>query len=153
MDEHNYGHSYENGSTKPPKNHGGVIAVVLCTMIFLCGILSALGIWDRNEPIVVTPLGDVYFSDSDQPGQSTSNPGTSLPPVSSPDPGNQMQVQLNPVPDQVDNVPQAGGLGLQEIYKMNIPSVVPSPVPSPAAAAAAPVWCCLKGAFWSPTPM
>jgi len=124
MDEHNYGHSYENGSTKPPKNHGGVIAVVLCTMIFLCGILSALGIWDRNEPIVVTPLGDVYFSDSDQPGQSTSNPGTSLPPVSSPDPGNQMQVQLNPVPDQVDNVPQAGGLGLQEIYKMNIPSVV-----------------------------
>ena len=124
MDGRNYQHSYENGSTRPPKNHGGAIAVVMCTLIFLCGILSALGLWDRNEPTVVTPLDGVYFSDSDQAGQTPSDPGTSLPPASSPDPSNQTQVQLNPVPGQVDNVPQVGGLGLQEIYEQNIPSVV-----------------------------
>ena len=124
MDERNHQHSYENGSTKPPKNHGSAIAVVMCTLIFLCGIISALRTWDRNEPIVVTPLGDVYFSDADQTGQGTSNPLTSLPPAGTPDPGDQMQIQLNPVPEQVDNVPQLGGLGLQEIYQRNIPSVV-----------------------------
>ena len=48
MDERNYQHSYENGSTKPPKNRGGIIAVVLCTVIFLCGILSALGIVNKE---------------------------------------------------------------------------------------------------------
>ena len=42
MDERNYQNSYENGSTKPPKSHGGIIAVVLCTVIFLCGIVSIL---------------------------------------------------------------------------------------------------------------
>ena len=33
-------------------------------------------------------------------------------------------MELSPVPGQVDNIPQEGGLGLQEIYEKNIPSVV-----------------------------
>ena len=124
MDERNYQHSYENGSTQPPKSHGGAIAVVLCTVIFLCGIISALGLWNRIGQNNNTSTGDVNFSNTDNAGQSSSVPAASLPAVGTPNSGSQVQVQLNPVPDQVDNVPQAGGLGLQEIYEMNIPSVV-----------------------------
>ena len=124
MDERNYQHSYENGSTQPPKNHGGVIAVVLCTVIFLCGIVSALGLWNRNGQNNGNSTGDVNFSNTDNAGQSSSVPASSLPSAGTPDPEDQVQVQLNPVPGQVDNVPQAGGLGLQDIYEKNIPSVV-----------------------------
>ena len=124
MDERNYQHSYENGSTQPPKNHGGVIAVVLCTVIFLCGIISALGLWNHSSQNNSNSTGDVNFSNTDNAGQSSSVPATSLPGADAPDPGDQVQVQLNPVPGQVDNIPQEGGLGLQEIYEKNIPSVV-----------------------------
>jgi len=34
MDEHNE-HSYGNGSTQPPKSHGGIIAVLLVLVILL----------------------------------------------------------------------------------------------------------------------
>ena len=124
MDERNYQHSYENGSTQPPKNYGGVIAVVLCTVIFLCGIISALGLWNHSSQNNSNSTGDVNFSNTDNAGQSSSVPATSLPGADAPDPGDQVQVQLNPVPGQVDNIPQEGGLGLQEIYEKNIPSVV-----------------------------
>lgn len=123
MDEHNYQHSYENGSTKPPKSHGGIIAVVLCTVIFLCGIVTALGLWDLNIPNAGSDAGDVIFSDLDT-NQHHPSFGTSLPQANAPDPSNQVQIELQPVPGQVDNVPQVGGLGLQEIYEMNIQSVV-----------------------------
>ena len=36
--------SYETGSTKPPKSHGGLIAVLLTAVILLCGITTALGL-------------------------------------------------------------------------------------------------------------
>lgn len=50
MDEHKHPsepweeHSYGNGSTQPPKSHGGIIAVLLVLVILLGGISSALGI-------------------------------------------------------------------------------------------------------------
>ena len=122
MDEHNYGHSYENGSTQPPKSRAGVIAVVLCAVIFTCGILSALGIWDKaNTGNIHT--GDVNFSGDGTPGTVTSTPD-SQGSAAAPNPGEQIQVELSPVPGHVDNIPQEGGLGLQEIYDKNISSVV-----------------------------
>lgn len=36
--------SYRTGSTQPPKSHGGLIAVLLGLVIFLCGITTALGL-------------------------------------------------------------------------------------------------------------
>ena len=35
---------YGTGRTKPPKNHGGIIAVLLVAVIFLGGLVSVLGI-------------------------------------------------------------------------------------------------------------
>lgn len=37
-------HSYSTGATQPPKNHGGLIALLLGLVIFLCGISTALGL-------------------------------------------------------------------------------------------------------------
>lgn len=36
--------SYRTGSTQPPKSHGGLIAFLLGLVIFLCGIITALGL-------------------------------------------------------------------------------------------------------------
>ena len=123
MDERNYQHSYENGSTQPPKSHGGAIAVVLCTVIFLCGILSALAMWDKANTQDNTQIGDVNFTGESNSGTVTSSPD-SQGSTATPAPGQQIQVELSPVPGYVDNIPQVGGLGLQEIYDKNIPSVV-----------------------------
>ena len=35
---------WQTGSIKPPKNRGGLIAVMLILIIFLCGIITVLGI-------------------------------------------------------------------------------------------------------------
>ena len=122
MDEHNYQHSYENGSTKPPKSHGGIIALVLCAAIFLLGILSAVGAWVRSDTSVTASSGPVIFSDMTSSTASTGgNPAASQ---GASIPSDQVQMELSPVPGQVDNVPQTGGLGLQAIYDKNIPSVV-----------------------------
>lgn len=40
----NHQNSYETGSTRPPKSHGGLIAVLLTAVILLCGISTALGL-------------------------------------------------------------------------------------------------------------
>ena len=124
MDEHNF-NSYENGSTEPPKNRGRIIAIVLCACIVLGGIMSVTGGWEYLAKRFSSRHGDIIFSvipgidKEDSP--LASGPVTNAP---APHPDNQMQVQLQPMPEQVDNVPQAGGLGLQEIYEKNIPSVV-----------------------------
>jgi serine protease Do len=122
MNEHNYQHSYENGSTQPPKNHGGLIAAVLCICIVLLGVASAVGFLSRLSGTPYTESGNVLFSEIGSTGTSSSQASSSAPAV--PNPDNQMEIALNSVPAQVDNVPQTGGMGLQDIYDKNIPSVV-----------------------------
>ena len=36
--------TYQTGSTRPPKSHGGVVAFLLGLVIFLCGISTSLGL-------------------------------------------------------------------------------------------------------------
>lgn len=38
--------TYQTGSTCPPKNRGGVVALVLVLVIFLCGVSTILGFFD-----------------------------------------------------------------------------------------------------------
>ena len=121
MNEHNE-HSYENGSTRPPKSHSGLIAVVLCICIVLLGVASAVGFLSRLSGTPYTESGNVLFSEIGSTGTSPSQASSSAPAV--PNPDNQMEIALNSVPAQVDNVPQTGGMGLQDIYDKNIPSVV-----------------------------
>ncbi len=112
--------SYETGSTRPPKSRGGLIALLLVVMILLFGISSLLGALNvqffvgsgNNEknPVVFHP-DDQTPGNNTPPGNQTADPGD-------------LTLDLQPAPDVVDNVPQVGGLSLQEIYTKNIPSVV-----------------------------
>ncbi len=136
MDERKYNRKdpwepglYETGRTKPPKSHGGLIAFLLVTVILLCGLVSALGLLNirlfaelnsRQEQDALSFINeglgdsDPFEALSDAPTQMT------LPPEDS----KSDAFVLNPSPQSVANVPQEGGLSLQEIYEKTIPSVV-----------------------------
>lgn len=68
--------TYQTGSTKPPKNYGGIIAFLLVLVIFLCGISTGLGLMNIHlfrqlttiqEPCAVAfseaPESQVYNTD------------------------------------------------------------------------------------------
>ena len=123
---------YETGRTNPPKNHRGIIAVLLVVVIFLSGLVSFLGVLnvklfaqlqalpDKEEEEKVSfvsetyPAEDVHLSDPSDPIAESST----VPP-DQPD-----TFQLNPSPTAVPNVPQTEGLSLQDIYEKTIGSVV-----------------------------
>ncbi|MBE6916429.1 MAG: PDZ domain-containing protein [Ruminococcaceae bacterium] len=114
-------HYYQTGSTQPPKSRAGLIALVLILGIALIGTLSALGILrirvqlsaDSNDAVNFTPFDPTVVS------QGATDPSDSVTV-----PTGDVSVQIKPSPDSVLNIPQEGGLGLQEIYAKNIPSVV-----------------------------
>lgn len=114
-------HSYGNGSTRPPKSHGGLIALVLGAAIFLCSLVSLLGVWQSRDYPSNGSSGAVSFLGSSD-GTIVSNPSEPTN-ISLPIP-DYSAMQLKPLPEKVDNIPQDGGLSLQAIYEINIPSVV-----------------------------
>lgn len=115
---------YQTGSTKPPKSHGGLIAVLLALVILLSGIVSALSLLNirisfGNSQGTEPPMS---FFESTPPDQTDSSASVDGP--TAPLSGGDVKVELNEIPEKVENVPQAGGLSLQAIYSKNIPSVV-----------------------------
>lgn len=72
MDEYNNQHSYENGSTRPPKSHGGLIAAVLCICIVLLGIASVMGILNQLSRNLYTESRTVIFFETGSTGTSLS---------------------------------------------------------------------------------
>ena len=117
--------SYETGSTKPPKNRGGLRCVLLVAVVLLGGITSALGIMNIRL--------FRQLNDNDEQSASVSfNEGTlgnvdpsQVPPTDVPTaPSTNVEVDIYPAPDGVENVPQTGGLSYQQIYEKAIDSVV-----------------------------
>ena len=116
---------YETGSTRPPKNHRGMIALVLVGGIVLGSILTAFGginlqllrEWGKNDKDHTLPVS-LYTGETDQTVPSVTGEAE-LPSTS----GN-AAVQLNPAPQGVENVTQEGGMSLQAIYEKCIPSTV-----------------------------
>lgn len=110
-------HSYGTGSTKPPKNYGGIIALVLITAIFICGILSMLrllpGQVSDGTGDSARPFG--FTNNKETTGATEESTKETSPMVV---PTGKTQVQLTPVPENTQ------ALSLQQIYKKNIPSVV-----------------------------
>jgi len=115
---------YQTGSTQPAKNHRGLIAVLLIAVILCLGLASALGImnfrlFQKLQEYSPEDNAQVQFSqqtelDKTKPSQSADQD----PDQDSPS----LELQTTPLPQ--DNVPQNGGLSLQEIYKNAIRSVV-----------------------------
>ncbi len=116
--------TFQTGKTRPPKNHQGLIAVLLVAVILLGGIASVLGIvnirlldkLERQERPEDASLA--FFHSEETLGQDTLSPEDTQPE----DP--QPSLQLEPSPTGEANIPQAGGLSLQEIYASAIDSVV-----------------------------
>ena len=128
MNEHNVDSwnpdSYKNGSTKPPKSYGGLIALLLVAVIFLGGIASALGIMNVKlfrQLKANSPDSGMTFFETAATEESRENnpPDTSYVPDSS-----DVTIELNKQPASVENIPQSGGLSYQQIYDMAIDSVV-----------------------------
>ena len=113
---------YQTGSTCPTKSRGGLIAVLLAAVIFLGGIFSILGLLkirlfrqdnsQENDPYVQFSQNETECT---APTQETTDSVSQ---------GKLPQLELNTTPQGVENIPQEGGLSLQEIYEKAVPSVV-----------------------------
>ena len=116
---------YGTGPTEPPKSRGGVVALMLILIIFLCGIITVLGILNvrlfrqlklREE----NELSISYTPETTIP--VTTEPLFIEPPVTAQEHANLMDLQQSPA--SVSNVPEDGAMALQDIYLQNINSVV-----------------------------
>lgn len=120
--------TYYTGPTEPPKNRGALVALLLIFIIFLCGIVTVLGVLNirlfqklnREEPS--QELAISFTTEEIEP--ETQAPQATTPTASQPSGLAGCTMDLQAAPKGVDTVPEGGGLSLQEIYAKNIPSVV-----------------------------
>lgn len=116
---------YGTGRTEPPKHRSGLLAMMLILIIFLCGIITVLGILNvrlfqqlqNQDPAELA----ISFRDVETQPQETAAVETQ-PKISSSRQAATINLQSSPA--SVENVPTEGGLSLQEIYERNIKSVV-----------------------------
>lgn len=120
---------YQTGSTNPPKTHSRLITVLLIAVIFLGGIASALGILNIKlfRAMQEHPNGDddLIAAFSNTVPEETEDIAAFTEPLTAsiPTTGN-ISLDLRQSPASVENIPQEGGLSLQEIYTKAIDSVV-----------------------------
>lgn len=120
--------TYYTGPTEPPKNRGALVALLLIFIIFLCGIVTVLGVLNirlfqklnREEPS--QELAISFTTEETEP--ETQAPLATTPTATQPSGLAGCTMDLQAAPKGVDTVPEGGGLSLQEIYAKNIPSVV-----------------------------
>ena len=121
---------YGTGRTKPPKNHGGLIAVLLVIVIFLGGLVSVLGILNvkmfrqlkDQESRQNHSLSVVFDAQGNLLETTPGIASTEVPDATNPQ--SHAALELAPTPEGAPNIPQQGGLSLQQIYHNNIGSVV-----------------------------
>ena len=124
---------YETGRTRPPKSHGGLIAVLLVVVIFLSGVVSVLSILnvrlfaqlndlrqDEADPVSIVSHTDETTGTLDRYNPTARE----TEPIPQETEGFTPSFELNPTPHSYENVPQDGGLSLQQIYEQTIDSVV-----------------------------
>ena len=107
--------TYRTGSTRPPKKRGCLFAFILIVLIFTIGIISCLGLinirlWRNSD--VSAPSETLSIVVSDPEYETTAATGEDLP------------IANDDSAISYENIPQEGGLSLQEIYTKVIDSVV-----------------------------
>lgn len=121
--------TYRTGRTNPPKRHNSIVAVLLIAVILLCGLVSILGslnIHLFHQLSDTKQVPDIPFDLT----STTPNPTRNTIPTEIPQ--NAGHIEINQSPAGVENIPQVGGLSLQEIYDKVIPSVVSISCNSPS---------------------
>ena len=116
--------SYQTGNLPHLKKHSSLVAGLLAAVIFLGGIASAMGILNirmfrklRQKDVEPSPL---YFSEVDDSDLAMGSSDQPIPTETR----SHLTLNINHSPKAVDNVPQEGGLSLQQIYDKAIDSVV-----------------------------
>ena len=123
--------SYETGSTRPPKSRTGLIAGLFIAVILLCSVSGAMGILNIK---LFSQLQEQNPDNSNLAFHNSTVPSSRIPDSTVPDPTQQTPadtrpaddatVELRPSPEGTENIPQEGGLSLQQIYENTIDSVV-----------------------------
>ena len=119
---------YGTGPTQPPPSRGGLVALMLILIIFLCGIITVLGILnvrmfrqmklqEKKQELTISFTTEPTVPDHTAPTAAANEPAM----VSEGEVFSSMQLQSSP--QSIDNLPTEGGLPLQEIYSRNIASV------------------------------
>ncbi len=108
---------YRTGSVEPPKRGSGLVPFLLIAVILLAGISTLLGAMNirLSNKLNQKQEGLMLMEDASEP--------TFRPAGSSKQPNGDFSLNLQDTP-VADNVPQSGGLALQEIFSVNMPSVV-----------------------------
>ena len=130
--EHNYNDPwdtgvYGTGRTNPPKNHGSAFAVLLILVIFLVGIVTLLSILNIRlfQKLNQQDQQDLSISFTPETVAATEPAATeeaeNVPMMLCDD---TVTIDLQESPESIDNIPQEGGMALQDIYEQNIPSAV-----------------------------
>ena len=117
---------YGTGRTEPPKSRGGAVALLLILVIFLCGIITVLGVlniklFQKLRLQQEKELSISFTMEQTQPTEAVAAVEETLSAVYE---GPTASMDLQQAPQAVANVPEEGGLSLQEIYSRNIGSVV-----------------------------
>ncbi len=116
--------SYRTGATNPPKSRRGLLAILLVAVIFVGGTVTAFSLLNIRlfQSVPQPEPADASFRFSSQ---------ETLPSIQQSEeisvPGNtdtNIHLQLNQTPESIENIPQEGGLSLQDIYQKSIASVV-----------------------------
>ena len=123
--------SWQTGSTEPPKNKNGVTALLLILIIFLCGIITVLGIlnvklFNQLQVKKETSTSISFIPEETVPETMPETLPPQTEPVDAAAPCEEEDISLciQDSPSAPANIPQSNGISLQEIYEKNIPSVV-----------------------------
>ena len=133
MDERNYTDPWDNGvygtgPTQPPKTNSGAFALLLILVIFLCGIITLLSILNvrlfpqLNKQEEEASLAISFTPETEAPTEAMIQSMDATEPMALAE--TELSIDLQQSPQSVENIPQEGGLSLQEIYDQNIPSAV-----------------------------
>ena len=125
---------YGTGSTTPPKDHVGVISLVLVLFISFSSAISLLSLMNIEvfaQPEATEPRSQVSFTVSAEgvlTAQLEEVPVTTAPPAEK-QPALDANLQLSAVPGTMENIPGETGtasaaLSWQAVYEKLIPSVV-----------------------------
>ena len=117
---------YGTGRTEPPKSRGGMVALMLILIIFLCGIIALLGILNiklfRQLQVRQEEELSISFTTGATVPEELLFPETETKSYDA-DPQT-ASMDLHQAPQGIDNLPAEDGMALQDIYTENIPSVV-----------------------------
>jgi len=119
--------SWQTGSTQPPKSRGGLIALMLILIIFLCGIITVLGILNIRlfQKLKIQESNDLAISFTISQTEAAEETAPDVMEIQAyADSTSETSLELQQSPQGVDNIPEGSGLSLQDIYTQCIGSVV-----------------------------